>query len=99
MRSVMWRAVVVSGLLLPLGGCAAALVGGVLYNNASDNSDRTKWTESFGRQNLERERAGLRPLDWCSEIYKARRAWAMTEPGCAARILRYEQGDATALTI
>lgn len=93
------RAAVVLLLLVPLSGCAAALVGGLLYDNASDNSDRTRWTESFGRQNLEREQAGLRPLDWCSEIYKARRNWAMAETGCAARVRRHEQGDTSALAI
>lgn len=93
------RLAVILASMLPLSGCAAVLVGGLLYDNASDNSDRARWTESFGRQNLERERAGLQPLDWCSEIYKARRAWALTEVGCAARVRRYEQGEVAALTI
>ena len=82
-----------------LGGCAAALVGGLLYDNASDNSDRQKWTQAFGQQNLEREKAGLQPLDWCSEIYKAKRGWAMNNDACAARVRRFEAGDTSALTI
>ena len=84
---------------LPVGGCAAVLVGGLLYDNASDNSDRAKWTEGFSQRNLEREKSGLKPLDWCSEIYKAKKSWATSESGCAARVKRYEQGDATALAI
>jgi hypothetical protein len=97
-----WKAataVIVLCLSLGLSGCAAALVGGLLYDNAADNTNRTRWTENFGRQNLEREKAGLQPLDWCSEIYKAKKSWATAEQGCAARVKRYEEGDATALNI
>ena len=83
-------------ILLP--GCAAALVGGLLYDNASDNRDRASWIENFGRQNLERERAGVPVLDYCSEIYKAKRSWAL-QPACAERVRRFEQGDTSALTI
>ena len=84
---------------LVLGGCAAALVGGLMYDNASDNTDRAKWNQAFNSNNLEREKAGLRPLDFCSEMYKAKASWAKSDSGCRDRVRRFEAGDSTALTI
>ena len=96
------RACLLAALLaLPLsqGGCAAALVGRLLYDNASDNTDRAKWNQSFNANNLEREKAGLRPLDFCSEMYKAKRSWAESDSGCSEKVKRFEAGDKEALKI
>jgi hypothetical protein len=86
-------------MALTLIGCAAVLIGGLLHDNATDNTKRATFTEDFNKQNLERERAGLTPLDWCSEIYKAKKAWAMSEKSCAERVQRHEAGDLSALTL
>ena len=96
-RSATLAAVI--SLALCLSGCAAALVGGLLYDNASDNTDRAKWNQSFNANNLEREKAGLRPLDFCSEMYKAKASWAKSDSGCKDRVKRFEAGDTSALTI
>ena len=82
-----------------LGGCAAALVGGAFYHSAQTNSQRTEFTTNFQKQNVEREKAKLKPLDWCSEAYKFDKGWAMENPDCAAKIQSYDAGDKTALKL
>jgi hypothetical protein len=89
-------AVLVVGFLL--NGCAAVLVGGVFYGS-SKTSEKQKYTTDFNQQNLEREKAGLKPLDWCSETYKLDKAWAVEDDSCAERIRKYEAGDANALVL
>jgi len=80
-------------------GCAAVLVGGLFYNSAKTYEQKQKYTADFNQQNLEREKAGLAKLDWCSETYKFDKAWAAEAGGCAERIRKYEAGDTTALTV
>lgn len=82
-----------------LSGCAAVLVGGLIYDHTQSREERKQFTEDFRKQNLEREKAGLAKLDWCSEVYKYSRSWAMEQLGCAERIRKYEAGDASALSI
>jgi len=88
-------------LVLPfvLSGCAAVLVGGLFYNSAKTYEQKQKFTSDFQKQNVEREKAGLAPLDWCSEAYKFDKVWASEGTGCADRIRRYEAGDRNALTV
>lgn len=80
-------------------GCAAVLVGGLFYNSSKTYEQKQKFTADYNQQNLEREKAGLAKLDWCSQTYKFDKAWASEEPGCAERIRRYEKGDAAALSL
>lgn len=93
------RAVGLVAIALALNGCAAVLVGGLFYNSAKTYEQKQKFTADFNQQNLERERAGLKPLDWCSQTYKFDKAWAAEAPGCAERIQRYEKGDTAALQV
>lgn len=95
-----WRILFVLGVMLvTLPGCAAVLVGGLFYNSAKTYEQKQKFTQEFQARNVEREKAGLEPLDWCSETYKFDKVWASEGTGCAERIQRYEKGDATALKI
>lgn len=80
-------------------GCAAVLVGGLFYNSSKTYEQKQKYTADFNQQNLEREKAGLAKLDWCSETYKFDKAWASEAGGCAERIRKYEAGDKDALTV
>ncbi len=82
-----------------VSGCAAVLVGGLFYNSAKTYEQKQKFTADFNQQNLERERAGLARLDWCSETYKFDKAWAAESAGCAERIRKYESGDRDALAV
>ncbi len=49
------------------------------------------------RKNTERAKAGLEPLDLCTEKYKFDRPWAIEDEACAERVKRYEAGDHSAL--
>jgi hypothetical protein len=53
-----------------LSGCAAVLVGGLFYHDSKTRDQRLSFTQDFQKQNLEREKAGLKPLGWCDELYK-----------------------------
>ena len=91
--------IVAPAIALILNGCAAALVGGLFYNSSKTYEQKQKFTADFNQQNLEREKASLKPLDWCSETYKFDKVWAAEGAGCAERIARYEKGDRTALSL
>lgn len=86
-------------LATTLSGCAAVLVGGLMYDHTASREDKAKFTQNFQQQNLEREKSGLAKLDWCSEVYKYSKSWAKDQPGCVERIRRYEAGEADALSI
>ncbi len=58
---------------------------------------RQEFIQKFQETNLEREKAGLAPLDLCTEKYNFDRGWAMKDPNCKKRILAYEAGDKNAL--
>lgn len=77
--------------------CVPVMVGGLIAKSASSDSSKREFTNNFQRVNMERERAGLRALDWCSEQYKFDAGWAANEPECRRRIQRYQAGDRSAL--
>lgn len=80
-----------------LCGCAAALVGGLIYKSAKSDEEKAAFVTNLQKTNLEREKAHLQPLDWCSEAYKFDKGWATEKPDCAQRVTAYEAGDKTAL--
>jgi len=73
-------------LVLPLvlNGCAAVLVGGLFYHDSKTRDQRLAFTLDFQKQNLEREKAGLKPLDWCQELYKFDQHWYGEDANCRA---------------
>ncbi len=82
-----------------LSGCAAVVAGGIFYDHARSREDKRQFTETYNKQNIEREKAGLAKLDWCSEVYKFSKSWANEQAGCAERIRKYETGDHEALSL
>jgi len=80
-----------------LGGCAAVLVGGLIYKSTKSNEEKALFVKDLQKTNLEREKAHLQPLDWCSEAYKFDKGWATENAECAQRVAAYEAGDKTAL--
>lgn len=73
-------------LLLPvmLSGCAAVLVGGLIYDHTKSREQRRTFIAEFKRENLDREKAGLKPLDWCTELYKFDKSWYGEDKTCPA---------------
>ena len=98
------RSIWSAGLLLArfaprgLGGCAAALVGGLIYKSTKSNEEKAAFVTNLQKTNLEREKAHLKPLDWCSEAYKFDKGWATENVECGQRVAAYEAGDKSALS-
>ena len=92
------RTIALTLLCVSLGGCAAALVGGLIYKSTKSNEEKAAFVTNLQKTNLEREKAHLKPLDWCSEAYKLDKGWATEKPECGQRVAAYEAGDKTALS-
>jgi hypothetical protein len=98
MGKLLVRIAVLAAMGIPLGGCAAALVGGLIYKSTKSNEEKAAFVTNLQKTNLEREKAHLKPLDWCSEAYKFDKGWAVENAECNQRVAAYEAGDKTALT-
>jgi hypothetical protein len=44
------------------------LIGAAVYSNAQTDATKQKFLDDFNKTNLEREKAGLKPLEYCSEL-------------------------------
>ena len=83
----MYRIVAIFMLPLALNGCTAAvLIGGLFYHDSKTRDQRLAFTLDFQNQNLEREKAGLKLLDWCQELYKFDQHWYGEDANCRAAI-------------
>jgi hypothetical protein len=69
-------------LPIALNGCAAVLVGGLFYHDSKTRDQRLAFTQDFQKQNIEREKAGLKPLVWCEELYKFDQSWYGEDGNC-----------------
>jgi hypothetical protein len=97
MRTTFTRAAILILLSSFQGGCAAVLVGGLIYKSTKSEEEKAKFTTDLQKTNLEREKAHLKPLDWCSEAYKFDKGWAIENEDCKRRVAAYEGGDKIAL--
>jgi len=84
-------------LLVFAAGCIPTIIGAVAYKSSKTRQAKESFIEQFNETNLEREKAGLPPLDLCTEKYNFDKKWADDDPICAERIAKYEAGDKTAL--
>ena len=83
MRKAMRRFVVLVVLVCWLcGGCAAVLVGGLIYKSTRTRAEKREFMQDFRHTNMEREKAGLEPLDLCREMYMFDRGWAWEYKEC-----------------
>jgi hypothetical protein len=86
-------------LALATTGCVAALVGGAFYYKAKGKEEKKDFLEQYNKTNIERHKAGLPPLDLCTEKYHFDEGWAKNDPACKARIEEYEAGNKGALGV
>jgi hypothetical protein len=68
--------------ILLIQGCAAVLVGGLFYQSTSSKAEKRKFMVDLRATNVEREKAGLEPLDLCHEIYMFDKGWAWEHEEC-----------------
>ena len=73
------------GAGLSTSGCAAVVAGGIFYDHAKSREDRAAFTADFRKQNLEREKAGLQALDWCTELYRTKASWYAEDATCKGK--------------
>ena len=81
----MGRLLLLMVLASGLSGCAAfvAFDVGRAASIAKARHDRATFTEDFQKQNVERQKVGLQPLDWCDEIYRTKPRWYAWDGSCA----------------
>jgi len=77
-----------------VGGCAPVLVGGLIWKSTKSKEEKAEFLRDLRAINLEREKAGLKPLDRCVEMFHFDPGWAAQTPGCercvdSLRVLGY----------
>lgn len=73
-------------LSLLLSGCLPVLVGGLIYQSSKSEGEKREFIAELNRINIEREKAGLKPLDKCIEMYHFDAGWAAEKADCKGRI-------------
>ena len=73
--------------------CLPVAVGGLLLKSSSTKKQQRAFLSTFYETNLEREKAGLLPLDICIAKHLFDSKWAMKDGGCKKRIYAYIRGE------
>jgi hypothetical protein len=84
MKRLFLIAVLLAGLAL--SGCAAVLVGGLIMKSSKSKGQKQEFLSNLQQVNLEREKAGLQPLNECIEMYHFDPGWAYEKPHCRKTI-------------
>ena len=67
---------------LSLTGCIPLLIGAAVYSNAQTDATKQKFLDDFNKTNLEREKAGLKPLEYCFELRRLDATIAKNDDEC-----------------
>ena len=67
---------------LSLTGCVPMLIGAAVYSSAQTDATKQKFLDDFNKTNLEREKAGLKPLEYCSELRRLDDNMAKNDDEC-----------------
>jgi hypothetical protein len=73
--------------------CWPVFVGGLFYQSAKTRHEKQVFLTEFHNTNLEREKAGLLPLDICIAKYQFDKGWALEDRGCKEKVRAYERGE------
>jgi hypothetical protein len=65
-----------------MSGCAAVAVGAYAYNNSEKREARQKFIEDYNKTNIEREKAGLKPIELCEAKRSFDPEWAEEDKVC-----------------
>ena len=71
---------------LILQGCAAVVVGVLVNKSSKSKQQKNLFLTEFNKINLEREKAGLPPLDKCVEMFYFDPGWAREHAECKSKI-------------
>jgi len=73
--------------------CLPVAVGGLILKSSSIKKQKRIFLENFYETNLEREKAGLLPLDFCIAKYRFDKGWANKDKTCTKKIAAYIRGE------
>lgn len=73
--------------------CLPVAVGGLLLKSSSTKKQQRTFLTDFNQTNLEREKAGLLPLDLCIAKHLFDAKWAKKDGACRKRIYAYIRGE------
>lgn len=62
--------------------CVPAAIIGASVNSSAKKKSRAQWSADFHKTNMEREKARLKPLDYCQEAYRFDPKWALKNKDC-----------------
>ena len=82
MKSLSKASIISFFLIASLSGCVPVLIGSWAYSGSQSDATKQKWLEDYNRTNLEREKAGLAPLDYCTEARRYDAKMADADPTC-----------------
>src|SRR5258707_4190062 len=82
----MKKSISVMLLCVCLSGCLPVLVGGIIWKSSKSSNEQKEFLQELNRLNLEREKAGLKPLDVCTEMYHFDPGWAQSNDDCKEKI-------------
>lgn len=77
----MKRLIAVCVFAMFVSGCIPTIIGAAAYSSSKNKKTRQEFVNNFNQTNIEREKAGLKPLDYCDEALKFDAKWAMKN-GC-----------------
>ena len=69
-----------------LAGCVPVLVGGLIWKSNRSQGEKNQFLQELNKINMEREKAGLKPLNQCVEMYHFDPGWAAESADCKAII-------------
>lgn len=73
--------------------CIPVAVGGLIYKSSKTKHEKQEFLTKFHQINLEREKAGLLPLDLCIAKYQFDEGWAKKDKTCKNKIYAYIRGE------
>lgn len=80
MKKIMLAGILIAGFMQQ--ACLPTIVAGAVAATNSSKKTKAKWEADLRQTNLEREKAHLKPLDWCDEAYKTNKHWAKKNKDC-----------------
>lgn len=66
-----------------------------MYQSSKSEDEKREFLAEFNRNNIEREKNGLTPLDKCREIYHFDPRWAYELSDCRAMVDSLDQAEKT----
>lgn len=65
-----------------MSACVPAAIATYAYHDVGQTDARQKFMAEYNKNNIEREKAGLQPLDLCTEKRHFDEDWANDDPAC-----------------